>query len=125
VSDSADFRNEVLERIFHEPNRLSIMSVLCGSRKGMSFTELKDACRLTDGNLNRHLKVLEEADSIRIEKAFVDSKPRTTIYLSDTGWKRFGEYLDALAGVVEKARQALPSRKPAPHGAFSVQPVKA
>ena len=125
MSDSTDPQTEVLERIFHEPNRLSIMSVLCGSRKGISFTELKDACHLTDGNLNRHLKVLEEADAIRIEKAFVDSKPRTTIYLSDTGWKRFSEYLDALAGVVEKARQALPARKPAPHGAFSAQPVKA
>jgi DNA-binding MarR family transcriptional regulator len=125
MNEPTDLKNDVLERIFHEPNRLSIMSVLCGSRKGISFTELKGACHLTDGNLNRHLKVLEEADAIRIEKAFVDSKPRTTIFLSDTGWKRFSEYLDALAGVVEKARQALPARKPAQHVAFLVHTAKA
>lgn len=122
---SADSHAETLERIFHEPNRLAIMSVLCGSRKGISFTDLKDACRLTDGNLNRHLKVLEEADAVRIEKSFVDSKPRTTVHLSETGRKRFSEYLDALSEVVEKARQALPSRRPAPHSDLSAQPAPA
>lgn len=125
MNDTTDINGDVLERIFHEPNRLAIMSVLCGSRKGISFTELKDACHLTDGNLNRHLKVLEEADAIRIEKKFVDAKPRTTIFLSESGWKRFSEYLDALAGVVEKARQALPAKKPAQHAPLSAHPAKA
>jgi DNA-binding transcriptional ArsR family regulator len=125
MSDITDINGDRLERIFHEPNRLAIMSVLCGSRKGISFTELKDACHLTDGNLNRHLKVLEEADAIRIEKKFVDARPRTTIYLSDAGWKRFSEYLDALAGVVDRARQALPAKKPGANGAFAAHSVKA
>ena len=47
-----------LERLFHEPNRLAILSALCTARNGISFTDLRDACRLTDGNLNRHLKAL-------------------------------------------------------------------
>jgi DNA-binding transcriptional ArsR family regulator len=125
MNDSTNPQTEILERIFHEPNRLAIMSALCGSRKGISFTELKDACHLTDGNLNRHLKVLEESDAVRIEKTFIDAKPRTTIFLSETGWKRFSEYLDALAGIVEKAKQALPARKPAQHVAFSAHTAKA
>jgi DNA-binding transcriptional ArsR family regulator len=100
--------HESLERIFHEPSRLAIMSALCAERDGLSFTELREACRLTDGNLNRHLKVLEAHGAVRIAKRFVASKPRTTLHLTKAGLKRFQEYLDALALVLEKARRALP-----------------
>lgn len=99
---------DALEKIFHEPNRLSIMSALCAADKGMTFSELKTECRLTDGNLNRHLKVLEEAGAIRITKAFVDSKPRTTVALSARGLKRFQDYLAALNEVLLQAKKNLP-----------------
>lgn len=102
---------EALERIFHEPNRLAIMSAVCAADKGRTFNELKEACGLTDGNLNRHLKVLEEAGAIIIQKTFVKSKPRTTIKLSPAGLKRFNEYLSALNEVLENARRALPATK--------------
>ena len=69
--------------------------------------------------------MLDEASAVRIEKAFVDAKPRTTIFLSETGRKRFGEYLNALSDVVEKARQALPTETTASTNAFSAQPAKA
>jgi DNA-binding transcriptional ArsR family regulator len=105
---------EVLERIFHEPSRLAIMSALCTAREGLTFNELKETCRLTDGNLNRHLKVLEEAAAVRIVKTFVGLKPRTTIYLSRKGLDRFTEYLDALAEVLNQARKAVPEGKPSP-----------
>ena len=108
MSETADNPYEALERIFHEPNRLAIMSAVCASRKGLSFGELKEACALTDGNLNRHLKVLEDAGAIRIAKAFVNLKPRTTVRLSEAGVQRFSEYLGALAEVLTKARSALP-----------------
>lgn len=97
---------DVLEKIFHEPNRLAIMSTVCAANRGISFSDLKTACRLTDGNLNRHLKVLEEEGAIRMDKAFVQLHPRTTICLTKTGFKRFNEYLSALAEVLEQARQA-------------------
>ena len=99
---------EALERIFHEPNRLAIMSSLCAAEKGITFNDLKETCSLTDGNLNRHLKVLEEADAIKTEKKFVDLKPRTTICISKKGLDRFNEYLTALEDVLAKARRALP-----------------
>ena len=103
---------DALERIFHEPNRLAIMSAVCGAEKGLSFSELKTVCGLTDGNLNRHLKVLEEASAVRIDKRFVDGKPRTTVHLSKTGLKRFNEYLEALADVLKAAKRALPAERP-------------
>lgn len=108
MNNETDNIGDVLERIFHEPNRLAIMSALCGSRVGLTFNELKEACRLTDGNLNRHLKVLEEASVVRVTKEFVKAKPRTTLHLSDVGLERFNQYLSALSEVVERARRSMP-----------------
>ncbi len=96
-----------LEKIFHEPNRLAIMSALCAAESGLSFPELKQACNLTDGNLNRHLKVLSENAAIRIKKKFVDDRPRTTVTLSPSGLTRFQDYLSALEAVLLNARTAL------------------
>lgn len=95
-----------LERLFHEPSRLAILSALCAARDGLSFTELRDACRLTDGNLSRHLKALEEEEVVRISKAFVGDKPRTTVALTRNGLARFSLYLDTLAAVLQDAKRA-------------------
>jgi DNA-binding transcriptional ArsR family regulator len=96
-----------LERLFHEPNRMAILSALCAAGDPLSFTELKTLSGLTDGNLSRHLKALEEASVIRISKTFVGVKPRTTVTLTDKGLKRFDDYLSALADVLKKARKAM------------------
>ena len=100
---------EALEKIFHEPNRLAIMSALCAADEGLSFTELKEQCNLTDGNLNRHLKVLQETGAVNIKKAFVDDKPKTTVSISANGLKRFNEYLTALSEVLAVAQKSLPA----------------
>jgi len=102
---------EALEKIFHEPNRLAIMSALCAADDGLSFRELKEQCELTDGNLNRHLKVLQEAKAVRVKKSFVDQKPRTTVWLSKSGLARFSEYLGALDDVLKKAKNAMPAKE--------------
>ena len=118
---------EALERIFHEPNRLAIMSELCGVKAGLSFTDLKSTCGLTDGNLNRHLKVLQEAGVINITKKFVGAKPLTTVTLSRLGLKRFSEYLETLSSVLKRAQKAMSAdarsatRLPVP----GVRPVRA
>ncbi len=108
MQNQNDSPYDALERIFHEPNRLAIMSVLCAEDKGLSFNELKGECNLTDGNLNRHLKVLEDAGVVRIDKKFVDAKPRTTVLITRKGLDRFNEYLSALSEVLEKAKKAIP-----------------
>ncbi|MCK4983732.1 MAG: transcriptional regulator [Victivallaceae bacterium] len=99
---------EKLKSIFHNPKRLAIMSALCNSTvRGMSFRELKTECYMTDGNLNRHLCVLEEAEMIAITKTFIKRVPRTTIYISDMGIEYFNSYLESLAEVLVKAKQAV------------------
>ncbi|MFZ4395874.1 MAG: transcriptional regulator [Kiritimatiellia bacterium] len=95
-----------LERLFHEPNRLAILSALCTARDGLAFTELRDTCHLTDGNLNRHLKALEEEGIVRVQKAFLNDKPRTTVSLTRGGLARFHQYLEKLEVVLQEARRA-------------------
>jgi DNA-binding transcriptional ArsR family regulator len=104
---------QALEKIFHEPSRLAIMSALCTAADGMTFSELKTECDLTDGNLNRHLKVLKESKVVHAKKEFVDDKPRTTLTITTKGLDRFNDYLEALADVMKQARKALPKTKAA------------
>ncbi len=94
-----------LERLFHEPKRLAIISLLIASMKGMTFADLKKGCDMTDGNLSRHLKTLSEKKIIEIKKAFVGARPQTTVEITSVGRKRFIEYLEALEQVLEKAEK--------------------
>lgn len=109
MSSKSDNPFTSLKRIFHEPNRLAILSALCSAANGLTFRDLKEQCDLTDGNLSRHLKALEEAGVIDIEKKFVGVKPQTTVLLTDKGRKSFIEYLKALEDVLKKAADAVSS----------------
>jgi len=100
-----------LERNFHEPSRLAIMSALCGAATGMSFNDLKDECGLTDGNLSRHLSKLKVAKAVQIKKTFIGSVPHTTVVMSDIGRDSFLEYLHALEIVLERAVEAVSSEE--------------
>lgn len=96
-----------LEKIFHEPNRLAIMSSLCAAgAEGMTFNGLRGELDLTDGNLSRHLKALEEAGMARMDKQFVDAKPRTTVFTTDAGWDAFVDYLNNLEQALKTAAAA-------------------
>jgi DNA-binding MarR family transcriptional regulator len=92
-----------LKTIFHEPNRLAIVSALCAAPDGMSFPELKEELSLTDGNLSRHLKALEGESVISIVKSFVGVTPRTQVTITESGRDRFLDYLSALEGALKSA----------------------
>ncbi len=108
-----------LERLFHEPNRLAIVAALCGAGEPLAFNDLKARCNLTDGNLNRHLRTLEEGGIVRIRKTFAGAKPRTTVELTRQGLARFSEYLDALDAILRSAKETLPARGAAAGPAFA------
>ena len=95
-----------LARAFHEPSRLQILAMLVSSPQGLSFSELKLKSDLTDGNLSRHLKTLVDAKAIRLEKAFINAKPRTTVSLTEQGRTEFLAYLDHLESVLRQAKAA-------------------
>jgi len=90
-----------LDALFHAPARLSIATALFTSRAGLSFTELKDACELTDGNLSRHLARLEKDGAVLVEKSFVERRPQTLVCLTTAGRDRFENYLERLREIVE------------------------
>jgi len=117
-----------LERIFHEPGRLTIMSDLLGAPNGLTFTELKKTSDLTDGNLSRHLKALEKANAVTIKKNFVKNRPQTTVALSRRGRKDFLAYLQALEAVLlDAASKVEPgqAQKGFSTSLFGIQPAKA
>jgi DNA-binding HxlR family transcriptional regulator len=103
-----------LSRVMHEPNRLAIISALAAAVDGLSFSDLKAECNLTDGNLNRHLKALEEEKIIAQQKDAPEGKrPRTTITLTPAGRKRFVKYLATLEEVLAQAAASVGSPGPA------------
>lgn len=95
-----------LDRIIHERARLSVLTSLLTHPKGLSFCELKRFCALTDGNLNRHLQVLEEAGLIGVAKGIDQNRPQTTCRITASGRRRYLEYLAVLEQVLTDAAAA-------------------
>ena len=92
-----------LDRLLHEPARLAIVSVLA-PRRDVAFTELRELAELTDGNLSVHLRTLQDAGYVRVDKDFVGSRPRTTVRLARKGRAAFHRYLDSLEALLKAAR---------------------
>lgn len=113
---------EGLDRIFHEKARLSIVTSLAGHGDGLGFSDLKSLCSLTDGNLSRHLQLLEEAGLVVLEKGYEGRRPHTRCKLTEEGLRRFGDYLTVLEQVLKKASQAT-SRETAAAPTFSEKPI--
>jgi DNA-binding MarR family transcriptional regulator len=110
---AAPFAFEGLDRVFHEKARLGILTSLAGHPEGLGFTELRQLCGLTDGNLSRHIQVLEEAGLVALSKGYEGRRPHTSCRLTDHGRARFGEYLDVLEKVLRDAARAT-GKAPAP-----------
>ena len=100
------FAYDGLERVFHEKARLGIMTSLVANPKGLLFSDLKELCALTDGNLSRHLQVLHESGFVEVRKGFERNRPQTTCRLTESGRRRFLEYITVLENVVADALAA-------------------
>jgi predicted ArsR family transcriptional regulator len=96
----APFAYAGLERIFHERGRLAVCTCLVAHPDGLTFTELQDACGLTDGNLSRHLSALAEMGIVSISKESGAGRPTTTCRITRSGRTRFISYIDQLELVV-------------------------
>jgi DNA-binding MarR family transcriptional regulator len=94
---------EDLDRVLHERARLGILTSLVAQPQGLSFNDLKELCSLTDGNLNRHLAVLADAQLVTIQKQQGDGRGQTMARLTPSGRRRFLEYVSALESVVADA----------------------
>ena len=102
-----------LDRVIHEKARLSVLTSLVAHPKGLVFGDLKQMCGLTDGNLSRHLQVLNEAGLVEVWKGFQNNRPQTLCRITDEGRKRFVEYVNVLESVVA---DAVAAARTAPEG---------
>ncbi|MFT4113856.1 transcriptional regulator [Silvibacterium sp.] len=122
-SMESPFAYEGLDRVIHERARLGILTSLATRKKGVSFGDLKQLCNLTDGNLNRHLKVLEEEKMVQVIKTTAGNRPQTICRITPAGRARFMEYLTTLEKVVKDAA-ALMEGKSTPEGLKALLPQK-
>jgi DNA-binding MarR family transcriptional regulator len=99
-SSGSRFAYDGLNRVIHERARLSLLTSLLTHSKGLAFSELKDLCALTDGNLNRHLQVLEEARFVSVSKTSDGARTQTRCRITALGRKRYLEYLAVLEQVI-------------------------
>ena len=102
-SSEAPFAFGGLDRVMHEKARLGLLSSLIAHPKGLTFSELKHLCGLSDGNLSRHLQVLQDAKLVKIAKAFEGNRPQTMCSLTRDGRRRFLDYLALLEQLVRDA----------------------
>jgi DNA-binding transcriptional ArsR family regulator len=93
-----------LDSLLHEGARLGIVSMLAAV-ESLTFTELRDKMEMTDGNLSVHLRKLEEAGYVAIDKQFVARRPQTSCRLTKSGRKAFTQYLDQLEVIVQRGRE--------------------
>jgi DNA-binding MarR family transcriptional regulator len=103
------FAYDGLDRVIHERARLSVLTSLVTHSKGLLFGDLKQLCALTDGNLNRHLQVLEEARLIAITKGVQNNRPQTFCRITALGRRRYVDYLGVLEQVLLDAGAAVRS----------------
>ena len=101
------FAYDGLDRVIHEKARLGVLTSLVAHPKGLTFGDLKQLCGLTDGNLSRHLHVLEEAKLVDIAKGYDHNRPQTVCRLTGLGRRRYLDYLAVLEQVVRDAAEAV------------------
>ena len=108
------FSYQGLDRVMHERARLSILASLLAHSKGLAFGELLELCDLTDGNLSRHLQVLQAARLITVSRGSGPGRPQTVCRITPSGRRRFLGYLAVLERVVLDAANALGTDHGAP-----------
>jgi DNA-binding MarR family transcriptional regulator len=92
-----------LNETIHQPVRLRIMAALVtlAPNDEVDFTYLRDLLEVTDGNLGAHLRKLEEAGYINVNKVFVERKPRTYVSATAAGRRVFQEHVAALESILK------------------------
>jgi len=92
-----------LDRLVHDRTRLAILSALAVNA-AVSFSDLKQLIRVTDGNLSVHARKLEEAEYIHCSKSFRGRVPKTEYSLTPTGRRALEQYLDHMEALIHAAR---------------------
>lgn len=90
-----------INKLFDHRIRLGIMSILAVNESA-DFTRLKELLDVTDGNLASHIKALEQAEFILVEKSFIGKKPNTSYSATRRGISEFKKHIEALEKLIQK-----------------------
>lgn len=93
-----------LDNLIHERMRLGIVSALAANAS-LTFSELREMLKTTDGNISVHARKLEEADYIACSKSFEGRVPKTEYRLTAAGRKALERYLDHMEALIQAARE--------------------
>jgi DNA-binding HxlR family transcriptional regulator len=93
-----------LDRVIHERTRLAIVSALAVNTS-VSFNELKELLRVTDGNLSVHARKLEDAGYVSCTKSFAGRMPKTEYRLMPAGRRALEKYLDHMEALIHATRE--------------------
>jgi DNA-binding transcriptional ArsR family regulator len=90
-----------LDEVVHQRTRLGILAILAEVSRA-EFNALKDALDLSQGNLSSHLRVLEEAGYVRVDKGYEGRRPRTWLAITKAGHDAYGHELTVLSTLVRQ-----------------------
>lgn len=97
-----DFDHNAIDDVLQGRVRLAIVAFLAGAGRS-DFTTIRDAIKTTDGNASVHLRKLEDAAYVAMEKKFVGRKPQTTYALTDKGRQALLDYVSHLEALLPPA----------------------
>lgn len=92
-----------INKLFDHRIRLGIMSILVVNEDA-DFNRLKELLAVTDGNLASHIKALEQAEYVLVEKSFVGRKPNTNYTATKLGRAEFKKHIEALEKLIQKPK---------------------
>ena len=101
MPEDSPFDHNAIDDVIHGRLRLGVVAYLSAVDSAL-FSEVRDKVGATDGNLSAHLRKLEDAGYVRIDKSFVNRKPQPRLSLTAVGRKAWGFWLDRM----EALRQA-------------------
>ena len=105
VSESAteSAPQQKFERLIHERSRLGIISALAVN-ESLTFNDLKNLLKTTDGNLSVHARKLEDAGYVACTKSFEGRTPKTEYKLTPLGRKALEQYLNHMEALIKTMR---------------------
>lgn len=102
MSGENPFDHNDIDDVIHGRLRLGIMAYLSTVSPAV-FGELREKVGTTDGNLSTHLRKLEEAGYVELEKRFVDRRPQTRVHLTEAGRKAWLGWLERMQALMKAA----------------------
>lgn len=102
MSEENPFDHSAIDDVIHGRLRLGIIAYL-SAVSNATFSEVRDKVGTSDGNLSTHIRKLEQAGYLEVEKRFVGKRPQTRLHLSKTGRKAWLAWLDQMQALMRAA----------------------